>query len=216
MAMRRILFLCANMLAAFFDLTAGACIAAIVAMNFGVELLPAQLIFGSIFAVLPDFDLFIPILSDTFRGDHHTTLFHRPLIMLPVSILIAGLIGGSLWAVIAGLCVFSHFLHDTRDFGGGGIAWFWPFSKKYWSLRGGENGERVNIHRRWIHKNWLQPSVLSVIECVCGCVLLAITSYIVKGSLLLSVVIFFVLFSGIGIFWGISRIAFGTKNYNLQ
>jgi hypothetical protein len=202
MLLQRFLFLSANVLAGFLDFTIGALIVVIIESMFGASIVPWHLIAGSALAVLPDFDLIVPILLDTVRGDHHQTLFHRPMVMLPTSIMIGWFIGGGVWASIAGLCVFWHFLHDTRGLGGGGIAWFWPFSEQYWSLRGTQNPRSVKVdYHEWIYNNWLRPSILSVREVALGSILLAIAAWIMNRSLVLSILLFVFVWSSVCVLW---------------
>ncbi len=75
-----------------------------------------------------------------------------------------------MWALITGLCVFGHYIHDTNFVGTNyGIAWFWPFSHQYWSVSGSFTPEvHVGSHHEWLLQNWLKPSVLSLREISIG------------------------------------------------
>src|SRR5258708_5995710 len=121
-----------NALAGFKDFGVGALIASIIAHVYGIEasvwLLMAFLVFGSVMAVLPDFDIIIPILRKKVTGNHRLTLMHRPLLLLPVATTIGFALGGQIIAVTVFTCVLWHFTHDS--YGGGSIGWLWPFSDK--------------------------------------------------------------------------------------
>jgi len=198
--MRRILYLYANLLAGFFDVSVGMLIAAVIETKFGISIAWRHLLIGGILAVLPDFDIVLPILFHTVQGDHHQTIFHRPIVLLPVSILIGYAFGGFLWALITGVCVLFHYIHDTV----GGIAWLWPFSGKYVTFRGLENPSPEINHDTWIWENWLQPSLLSISEIALGSVAL-LFSFLIINQYLLGVMLFILLWLSVSIVWKLSK-----------
>jgi hypothetical protein len=163
-----------NALAGFLDFSVGVLIATLTAHFFGVELAWWQLWVGGVLALLPDFDIAFLILAEKrVNSDHHKSPLHKPLLMLPLVGLIGYAIGGDYWELTALLCVLWHFIHDTPGFGGGGIAWAWPISKKYWSLTGAHPLIHAS-HEEWIRDNWLRPSRMSVREVGLGTLALVI------------------------------------------
>ncbi len=92
---RTVMLLAGNALAAFMDFGIGTAIAAGVATWYGTSL-PWYLVFlGGVLSLVPDFDLVPSVIrgiSPSF--DHRQTPFHRPLLMLPLTITTAYL---SLW-----------------------------------------------------------------------------------------------------------------------
>lgn len=174
--MEKLLKLCGNAMAAIMDFGVGALITALIGMMFGIDLSIWAYLVGGILGFLPDFDIIWPILiQDRPNGDHHQTLMHRPIILLPIVALVGWLLGGAFWSVTATLCVFWHYLHDTPEFGGGGVAWFWPFSRNYWSiLKGAISPERSLMamseagHKQWLKEKWLRPSTISIREIEIG------------------------------------------------
>lgn len=153
-------------MAGFLDLCMGALIASATLSTLGYEVLPWHLAVGAVLAVLPDFDIIIPILTDQKNIEsHHTTLAHRPLFLLPIATLAAYLLGGSAFALVAFLCVAWHYLHDTPPLSPSGIAWLWPFDTRFVSVFGIQEPKvGVLSHDEWITKYWLRPTARSVSE----------------------------------------------------
>lgn len=167
----RLLTLAANGMAGFMDLAVGMLIVASLGTLFSLEITFYHLLIGGFFALFPDMD----IVGDVIKGkapesDHHLTLFHRPLVVLPTLALLTFLFVGSEWAVIVFSCVFWHYLHDTKwQSGLGGIAWFWPFTPQYWSpMHGFEPPREYTAHHDHLKKYWLVPSSLSLFELSIG------------------------------------------------
>ncbi len=185
----KLLFLAGNILAGFLDFAIGIFVVAMLSSVWGIELSPWVLVVGGIAAVLPDFDVIWFLVSKGKpSGDHHQSIFHRPLVMIPVVGLLALIAGGDFWCAAISVCLFWHYLHDTRGFGGGGIAWFWPFSRKYWSLTGGQEPESSIMatsesgHVEWINTVWLRPSRICVRHTVTGSLLLGIALSLVTNA----------------------------------
>ena len=176
---QRFLFLAASTLAAGMDFGIGMAIASLVTNWFGTHAPWYVLGIGGVLALLPDFDLIPSVIrcaSPTF--DHHQSPFHRPLLVLPISILIAYLFFGQMWAVITGICVLAHYIHDTNFISNTyGIAWFWPFSDLYWSPHGLFISSGNTSHTDWLQANWLQPSILSIREITTGLLGVSIALY---------------------------------------
>jgi hypothetical protein len=154
---------------------------------------------GGILSLIPDFDLVPSVLfgvSPTF--DHRQTLFHRPLLVLPIVIALSYLLGGEMWLVITAICVSGHYLHDTNFIGTEyGIAWFWPFSKQYWSVFGSFTPEspESGSHHEWLRKNWLRPSFMSIREIFVGLVGVGISLWFMSlpPAIIVSILLGFVM-----------------------
>jgi hypothetical protein len=161
------------------------------------------------FAVLPDFDQILPILLNTFSKNHHQTLFHRPIIVVPTAIAIGWVIGGTMWAVIASICILMHFVHDTHGFSDDGIAWLWPFSEKYWSLQGSEDQHAHSIeHRTWIRENWQRPSMRSIAEIALSSLAVSAAFWMMSRSALEGTLLFASVWCAAYILWDLSSVAF--------
>ena len=115
-------------------------------------------------------------------GDHHQFITHRPVFGIVLSSALGFLFGGTFWAMIAPLCIVWHYLHDTEGFGGGGIAWLWPFSKFYYSPfrvvlpEKSLMAENQGKLEEWLETTWLAPSKTSVVEIAIGSVMLGVVS----------------------------------------
>lgn len=172
--------LLANALAGFLDLSMGALIAAATLYSLGVQPGLWHLLIGSVLAVLPDFDI-IPaiLLGREAAGNHHTTLMHRPLLIIPAAALVAYLVGGQAWGTVALLCVSWHYLHDTPPLSLGGIAWLWPFDYRYWSLWGPKEPHMGHLnHHEWLRYNWMRLSSMLRMEVGAGLMALALALFI--------------------------------------
>lgn len=207
----KISILAGNALAAFMDFGIGTAIATLVAYSYGVSL-PWYLVFlGGILSLIPDFDLVPSVLlgvSPSF--DHRQTPFHRPLLVIPIVLVLAYLPGGEMWFVIAGICVSGHYLHDTNFISTNyGIAWFWPFSHNYWSVFGSFTPEpqETGSHYEWLRKNWLQPSFLSVREISIGFLGLSIALALMPFPLLSIGAVGFLIMVCVGSLWYVQHVA---------
>lgn len=179
----------AMFLAGYLDMCVGLFLTLCVAYLLNMPLSAGHYIGGMTLAVLPDFDLlFLYFIKRQTTGNHHELLSHRPLFTLPLATAIAYKLGGSFWGLLAGCALLWHFIHDTEGFGGGGIAWIWPFSKKYYSLSGGK--EPISSHaaavldfHKWLRDYWLWPSRQSLVETALGSLLFGIVLYLNFGLL---------------------------------
>lgn len=94
-------------------------------------------------ALLPDFDIVLPILTGRKLHNHHAYWTHAPLIVVPIACLMGALFGrcalgerrdGLRMAGVAGVCATWHFVHDTPPLSpGNGIMWLYPFSEAYFA-----------------------------------------------------------------------------------
>ncbi len=177
----------AMFLAGYLDMCVGLFLTLGVAYVLKMPVSAGYYIGGMTLAVLPDFDLlFLYFIKGQTTGNHHELLSHRPLFTLPLATAIAYKLGGSFWGLLAGCAVLWHFIHDTEGFGGGGIGWIWPFSKKYYSLSGGKEpmssrAAAVLDFHKWLGDYWFRPSKQSLIETALGSVLLFIVLYLNFG-----------------------------------
>lgn len=123
-------------LAGVLDLAAGMLIVTLLSEHFTYSLEWWQYIVGAFLAASPDIDLLLGFFGKSL-DEHHEYLTHRPIFGIPFAISIGWVIGGEFWAFAAGLGVFWHYLHDTQGFlflYDNGLAWLWPYSKKYWGI----------------------------------------------------------------------------------
>lgn len=206
----KISFLLGNALAAVMDFGIGTALAAGIATWYGVNL-PWYLVFmGGVLSLLPDFDLVPSVIRGVSAPfDHRQTPSHRPLLVLPLAIVVAYLLGGQMWAVIAGVCVFGHYVHDTNFVGTSyGIAWFWPFSPQYWSIFGSFTSEvfESGSHHEWLRQNWLRPSVLSIREIGVGLVGVCIALWLITVPPVTIFLVLLVAITSIHSFWIVSRL----------
>ncbi len=168
--------LLANGLAGSLDLCMGTLIAAAAFSALGLEPQLWHLVAGAVLAVLPDFDILGPILlSREVKGNHHTTLLHRPLLIIPTVSPAAYALGGQAWGLVALLCVAWHYLHDTPPLSQGGIAWLWPYDSRYWSLWGPKEPHMGHAnHKEWLEQNWMALSPMLLTELSAGIVALVL------------------------------------------
>ncbi len=153
------------------DFAVGILIVSLVSYGNGIVVPLWVYTLGMFLAVLPDMDILFRVLrANDLRGcDHHQTLMHRPVIVLPLITLIGALLGWflgdvSLYVEIFFCCVLWHYVHDTKGFGGGGIAWFWPLSNNFWSFWGSEKPKPAPMDGEPYYQKWVHPTALSVGE----------------------------------------------------
>lgn len=132
-----------------------------------------QYLLGGLLAVSPDILGVLKLYVVGSRNPnlpkvhHHDSISHRPLAIIPLASAAAYAFGGMDWAWIAGLCLFAHYLHDTKGFGGSNMAWLWPFVKKPISLwpigieRDTFRMDSFEDHRQWLIKNYIELSLPS-------------------------------------------------------
>jgi len=208
--MKRINWLIANGMAAFFDFAVGCLIAALVSNYAGVDI-GWWFLLGGIFGLLPDLDFIVPVIRQAFDGkiieeNHHESVFHWPLPII-LAALAAYLLGGGMWAAIVGLCIMAHYLHDAFMMGRAGIAWFLRPRAAHWKVIGGKDPSQVE-HREWIRNNWLRPSSLSIAELGLGILAFMAALQIMSDNATFAVVVGGILIFSTAAYWilnGISR-----------
>ena len=101
-----------------------------VALFFHHPITPSWILFGILFAVLPDIDFWIELVKRGTVGGKtlgsHRTLLHNPLTYIPPALFIGTLFGTD-WMTLFALGVLGHFIHDSMGMGLG-VRWLWPFS----------------------------------------------------------------------------------------
>ena len=192
--MQKFFVVIATAYAAFLDFAMGSFIASVAGLiaHLPVEsLIPAAFI-GGLLALIPDLDC-LALYFYWGRGgapSHHLWISHRPLIVIPLMTAAGFWLGGSFWAWTAGLCVFWHYLHDTQGLGDGGIAWLWPFSRKFialwppFQLTDPLLDETITrpdkeAHNRWLFETYLEDSGRGHGEFFFGYMLLSITASLI-------------------------------------
>ncbi len=164
--------LIANGLVAALDFCLGAFLCVWILHGFGIQATALHAIIGGLLGLLPDIDLPSQFMKKQGEQiDHHTTLFHFPLLMIPACAFVAGLIGGQRWGCVTAACLLMHYLHDmTGPYGG--LMFFWPFTTDMFGVHGRErhgfSKREIYIrdfgHDHWIRTYWMRPSVLSIPE----------------------------------------------------
>lgn len=195
-------------LAMFMDIAVGIFIAsAFVATGIFESSAPHWFILaaGGVLAVLPDFDLIFPIIGWLFTGknyakNHHETVMHWPLFLLPVAGVVGGYFGGPYFALMALACVLWHFLHDASIMGpNDSIRWLFRTRPSYWSLIGKVDPSFIPM-AQWLQKNWLRPTRLSLIEIGLGSVALG-SAATLEYSILFGAGVLLVVWAYVASFW---------------
>jgi hypothetical protein len=89
------------------------------------------LFWGIFFALLPDADFILHLLqkkSPHHNAYEHRSIFHLPLIYIPLGTILIWPVFGPAFAVLFIFASLSHFLHDSFGIGRG-VHWLYPFSK---------------------------------------------------------------------------------------
>lgn len=160
----------ANANVAALDFCMGACISVSISHAPDRKITAWTAALGGLLALAPDVDL-----AHYWRGrmiaDHHRSIMHYPLAIVPAAAVVGWMIGGGVWALIATSCLIAHYIHDMIGPYAGLVA-LWPFS----NLSFGTNGiEKPGVSRRelyierighdaWIRDYWMRPSDLSIFE----------------------------------------------------
>lgn len=181
--------LAANGFAAFLDFGVGTLLVSLMSMRLDYEVQWWQCLVGGMLAWAPDSDVIWMFLRrGKVYGNHHEFVTHRPLFGIGIAALVGYLAGGTFWTLTAAICVGWHYIHDTEGLGGGGIAWFWPFSRKYISFSGFKDpdkflmAEGTGKHDDWLKDVWLQPSGTSVTELGVGSLAIGSAAAIIAAS----------------------------------
>ena len=163
-------------LVAYLDLCVGALIGALVFPLFAIEVTVVTLAVSAILALLPDFDLIIPVLRGHVDNNHRTTLWHRPIVVLPTATIAAWIVGGPGWGAVTFICVLWHYIHDTPPIGdeGSGIAWAWPWSERFITplvILDPQPWDNYQ-HTTALEREWLTPTPRSIAEMAIGSLIL--------------------------------------------
>lgn len=174
-----LLKLLANAFAAFFDFSIGTFTVYGAAQIFHYDASLLHYFIGGILAVAPDFDvLYMFARKGRVYGDHHQFITHRPLVTMTLATAMGILLNNMFWTITAPLCLFWHYVHDTEGFGGGGIAWLWPFSKLYYSPRRTVSpktslmASEKDKFDSWLENRWMTPNATSIVEISAGSIML--------------------------------------------
>ena len=140
---------------------------------------------GGFLSLLPDID-YLYALWQKWRGEKkadetHRRLPHYPIVMV---ILICSILGilfifwsiFGYWAVVAALCLLSHYVHDSIE-GEWGLRWLAPRGKKFYKLFSKKEGKRRFVcsftpeelrskplmdDMEWLETYYLRPTKRSV------------------------------------------------------
>lgn len=109
------------------DLANGIFIVVWLSERFGVELSILAVFVAIAMSVSPDADFLI--------GRHDES--HKPIPFVGTLLFLAALTWPTFgfWFLLWALCALAHFVHDSiGDDNAGGVAWLWPFNKKFWTF----------------------------------------------------------------------------------
>ncbi len=200
--MKKLYFLIATGMAMFLDLSFGMVFSTVSAKSFDIPIQWWYPLVGAVLAVLPDFDIVWPILARIFLGkniedNHHASVMHWPLVMLPMVTTLGWFIGGWCWATLAFGCITFHYLHDALIMG-------WP-AGFVWLTRTKQtpiyDPSATLTYDVWIEQKWLQPSKLSTNELATGLCYFGIAIGLVTGSIIAGMFVTFMGFVGVLFVW---------------
>lgn len=171
-----------HMLAAYMDFGVGILIAAHL-WGHWLRQIPSfwNLLGGGVFALLPDFDIVVPILRGDIGFDHHQLWTHFPAFMIPIGGVLGYFLGGWRVALLGSICVTWHFIHDSPPLGGG-IAWTWPLSREYFSLTGAHIPQPpIETIRGGIHALWGHANMFAAREILFGTLALSLAAVVLRS-----------------------------------
>lgn len=116
------------------DIGVGILVSLGVSHVFGFDPNAAWIFAGVLFALLPDADAIVNAVQYRGLGHEyrHRDLFHRPLLYIPIGVLILFPISYAL-AVLFVLCSLAHFVHDSIGIGWG-VQWLSPINTDHFSF----------------------------------------------------------------------------------
>ncbi|OGZ35057.1 MAG: hypothetical protein A2174_00520 [Candidatus Portnoybacteria bacterium RBG_13_41_18] len=105
---------------------------------YGLDVIPHVIIYGIIFALLPDIDMIIWLKKDDWRinkwaHEHREHFLHYPLFYLPTVTLILWSCQNYFYIILFIYCSLWHFLHDSFGLGWG-LKWLFPISDKWYKF----------------------------------------------------------------------------------
>jgi hypothetical protein len=202
--LQKLFYLIANGMAAFMDFGLGCLIAVVTAIYFNHPLMWWEpLAAGAVFSILPDYDIVPFILrraatGKSFHFDHHQTILHWPIVVLPIVTAVMWYFFGEYWGNVAFVCIFAHYVHDAV-FMENGIAWIVRLKRTF-------KGDTGHIDPdRWIAINWLRPSGLSFIELLIGTACASIAFIEVSENGNLGMLLFVGLWISTFAFWKLAQ-----------
>ena len=199
----------AHFLAGCMDFSVGILIVSMLGFHLGVDIPLPLYVLGAFLAVLPDMDLMSTVLwARPVDWNHHETLFHKPIVVLPLVIAVGislGLVFGhtQLYAEVFFFCVLWHFIHDSFPYGG--ITWGWPLSPLYFTVTGAERPSDFEKRMRVPHPDWLVPTNISLSELVATVIFLVAAALFNQDitEIITVLVLLFVAF--VGFVWVFSK-----------
>lgn len=168
-----------------FDIGTGILLAIWVSHFFHIHLTSSLIVMSIFLVLLPDFDFLVELVRHGSVGGReireHRRISHFPFTYIPVVVVIL-LLWGPMWAVLFGLAVLAHFVHDSAGIGWG-IMWLWPFSHtsyKCFSEKNGAFSTRLLVawspeeikklaathDPNWFRNIYMRAHPINVIECV--------------------------------------------------
>ena len=164
-----------NALAGYLDFCMGVLIAAACATLMGQTPTLLLLLWGALFALLPDIDLLWPILRGRVRRDynHRFSPMHMPPLVLGLvfAVLLCAFGPSSVWTIVALLGLLWHYAHDMPE----GLVWFPPFTHLSTGV------PRPVDHDKWLERTWCSFSLRGMSEVAGGTLLLVVPFMLTSG-----------------------------------
>jgi hypothetical protein len=120
----------------FLDIGFGILSAILVGEYFEVPISPWLVLFGILFALLPDVDFIFHLLQKKslhHNAYEHRSIVHLPLIYIPLGAVILWVLFGPVWAALFSCASLLHFIHDSIGIGRG-VQWLSPFSNNSYAF----------------------------------------------------------------------------------
>lgn len=182
------------------DIGIGIVLAITAAKIFHVALAWPLILWGIVFALVPDIDVIPELVAR--RGklggkeiSWHRELTHFPIVYIVPAILVF-IFAGPLWGYLFTLGAFLHLLHDSIGMGWG-IQWLWPFNKNSYKFFSDETNEMswrflirwtpeelpvaVSAYGKpdWIRRYYFQLHPIAIVE-IAGFLLSLVALYLVR------------------------------------
>jgi len=177
-------------MAAFLDFAVGTLLAVVVGNLMGKQVNLWYSFVGGFLALSPDLVEMAKarLKWEKLTNNHHESWDHCPIPMITIGTILGCVIGGWYWGIVTFLCLFFHYNHDMEIGNSGGIAFFAPFSRKFFAWWRGFYDPKTSAMYRpenefdsWIRRNWLRPSTMSMREMLIGAISISTATGLTMG-----------------------------------
>jgi len=161
------------------DIGLGIVSAMLISEIFSIKISTGLILYGILFALLPDIDFLI--LSSKNAYQRRDSLTHYPLLYFPLGGIILWLGLGKIIALLFILASFLHFLHDGIGTSWG-LKWLYPFDERWHKFLGRKFGQLkflaswtpdeltrdVKLQRQdtWFRETYFRPSPILITEVI--------------------------------------------------